>query len=270
MKKLLAAVMTVLTVSSAAAADQDRVAIAQMNKDRFAVKHVMMDKNDPDFAKIYDNYLYGDILGKTKLDDRLKGLINLTVLTSTSNIHKLYEATNIALKFGVKPEEIKDAVYQCAPYVGIEKVALALEPINNALKDNGISLPLPSTATVTEENRFEVGKKIQVDTYGERLKNIHENTPEDEFFLQVYALSSYCFGDFYSRSALNMKDRELLTVAMIASLGGQETQLKSHIGASFSEGATKEELLGVITVCMPHIGFPRTLIALGLIREFNK
>ena len=265
--KLLPVLALSLCACAASAATGDRVQIAQDLKAKYGITHADLDATDPDFVKIYDNLLYGDVLGKVELNDRYKGFAYITTLVSLGINDKLYEATIIALDLGVTPVELKDIVYQCAPYVGIEKVKSALPYINKALTDKGVKLPLPSTATTSEETRFAVGKQIQVDTYGPSFKQIHEQTPADEFYLQVYNLSSYCFGDFYSRSALAMPEREFITVLMIATLGGQEPQLRSHIPTALKIGVSKQDLIGGLSIANPFIGYPRTLTALGIVRE---
>ena len=80
-------------------------------------------------------------------------------------------------------------------------------------------------------------------------------------------LSAYCFGDFYTRSGLNLRQRELLTFVMLSSLGGCENQLRAHIQANLRVGNDKTMLIEIITQCQPYIGFPRTLNAIALINE---
>ena len=73
-------------------------------------------------------------------------------------------------------------------------------------------------------------------------------------------LSAYRFGDFYTRKFLPIHERELLTFSILASQGGCEGQVKAHVDG-------KEVLLAALTVCLPYIGFPRTLNALSCINE---
>ena len=80
-------------------------------------------------------------------------------------------------------------------------------------------------------------------------------------------LSAYCFGDFYTRKFLPIHERELLTFAILASQGGCEGQVKAHVGGNATVGNGKEVLLAALTVCLPYIGFPRTLNALSCINE---
>ena len=80
-------------------------------------------------------------------------------------------------------------------------------------------------------------------------------------------LSAYCFGDFYTRNFLPIHERELLTFSIFASQGGCEGQVKAHVGGNATVGNGKEVLLAALTVCLPYIGFPRTLNALSCINE---
>ena len=83
-------------------------------------------------------------------------------------------------------------------------------------------------------------------------------------------LSAYCFGDFYTRKTLDLKMRELITFCAIITLGGCEAQAKSHAAANLRVGNTREMLIGVVTQCLPFIGFPRALNALSCIDSAGK
>ena len=88
--------------------------------------------------------------------------------------------------------------------------------------------------------------------------------PANQKNIQDY-LSAYCFGDFYTRKFLTIPERELLTFAVLSAQGGCEPQVKAHVGGNAAVGNGKETLLAALTLCMPYIGFPRTLNALGCI-----
>ena len=83
-------------------------------------------------------------------------------------------------------------------------------------------------------------------------------------------LAEFCFGDTYTRGTLDLKQREMITMAAIASLGGCEPQLKGHIVGNKSVGNTRAQVIGVLTAIHPYIGFPRTLNALACINEVFK
>lgn len=94
----------------------------------------------------------------------------------------------------------------------------------------------------------------------------HTAAAENQKNIQDY-LSAYCFGDFYTRKFLPIHERELLTFSILASQGGCEGQVKAHVGGNATVGNGKEVLLAALTVCLPYIGFPRTLNALSCINE---
>ncbi len=61
----------------------------------------------------------------------------------------------------VTPIEIKEAIYQCAPYLGFPKTLNALYDANEVLKEKNISLPVESQKQVNEDTRFDEGLKVQ-------------------------------------------------------------------------------------------------------------
>ena len=156
-----------------------------------------------------------------------------------------------ALKEKVSPLEIREIVYQCAPYVGIGRVQESMEGVNDAFKKAHIPLPLPTATTVTDKNRREAGEQMVMKLNGDRMKQILSQVAKDEYDLRVNDLYDFCFGDFYTRSGLSLKDRELVVFGAIAALGGCEAQLRSHIGANLREGTTKAQLVDALRVMLP-------------------
>lgn len=222
--------------------------------------------DDPELKDIVKNYIYGDIYQHGDLNIQTRELILIVVNTTNLTLKALKEHVIAGLKVNLQPEQIKEAIYQCVPYVGVGKVEEALDVVNEVMKEEGIELPLKSMSTVNEETRFDEGLKIQVNTFGERIIEGHKNAPQELKHIQNY-LSAYCFGDFYTRQGLDMKIRELLTFVMIASLGGCESQLRGHTAGNLAVGNTREILIETITQCQPYIGFPRTLNAINIINE---
>lgn len=175
-----------------------------------------------------------------------------------------------ALKEKVSPLEIREIVYQCAPYVGIGRVQETMEGVNDAFKKAHIPLPLPTATTVTDKNRREAGEQMVMKLNGDRMKQILSQVAKDEYDLRVNDLYDFCFGDFYTRSGLSLKDRELVVFGAIAALGGCEAQLRSHIGANLREGTTKAQLVDALRVMLPYLGFPRTLNAMNQVTQLTK
>lgn len=81
-------------------------------------------------------------------------------------------------------------------------------------------------------------------------------------------LAENCFGDYYTRKGLDLKQREMITFCFILAQGGCENQLTAHIQGNLNVGNDKEFLLKVLTQCLPYIGYPRSLNALACIKKF--
>lgn len=71
----------------------------------------------------------------------------------------------------------------------------------------------------------------------------------------------FAFGDIYSRSALSMQEREIITLACLLSAGGCEPQLDVHIGGALNTGISPEQIIEIFLQCIPYTGFPRVLNA---------
>ena len=224
--------------------------------------------NDPDLESIFNNFLYGEVYNHGTLDPKLRELVSLVSLTASQGTDMIKPHVETALNIGVSPIEIKEALYQCSPYVGYPRVFAALEKANEVFKEKNISLPIESQSTVTEETRFDKGLEIQTNTFGTRILDAHNNAPANQKHIQNF-LSANCFGDFYTRKGLNMKERELLTFIMIVSLGGAEPQAASHASANISIGNSKDMLIEAVTQCLPYIGYPRTLNAIAIINNIK-
>ena len=221
--------------------------------------------HDAEFQEIAQRFLCGDVTGHGTLTDVQKALIRLVALTACQTWKPLAQYTRSALDAGASPVEIKETLYQCAPYIGLEKVQCALDEVNQVFLEENVGRSIDSQSTVTEETRFEKGLAVQQEIFGtDAINSMRANAPAELQHIQQY-LSEYCFGDFYTRGTLDLKMRELITFCAICGLGGCEPQAKAHAGANLSVGNTRETLIDAITQCLPLIGFPRALNALGCI-----
>ena len=225
-------------------------------------------KRDADLESIFNNFVYGEVYNHGTLEPKLRELVTLVSVTASQGTDMIKPHVETALNIGVSPIEIKEALYQCSPYVGYPRVFAALEKANEVFKEKNISLPIESQSTVTEETRFDKGLEIQTNTFGTRILDAHNNAPANQKHIQNF-LSANCFGDFYTRKGLNMKERELLTFIMIVSLGGAEPQAASHASANISIGNSKDMLIETVTQCLPYIGYPRTLNAIAIINNIK-
>ncbi len=221
---------------------------------------------DPDFQDISRHFIFGEVFYQGNLEDKMRELITLVVLATAQTLPQLKVHVGGALNAGLTPVEIKEAVYQCAPYIGFPKTVNALNEVNEVFKGKGIALPIESQKTTDEKNRFEKGLAVQVTIFGDLIAKLRQDAPANQAHLQDY-LSAFCFGDFYTRNGLDLKTRELLTLCIVSAMGGCESQVKAHVQGNKNVGNSKEIMISAIIQCLPNMGFPRTLNALACVNE---
>lgn len=72
-------------------------------------------------------------------------------------------------------------------------------------------------------------------------------------------LIEFPFGDIYARPGLDLRSREIATIAALTALGNAAPQLKVHIVAGLNVGLTQEEITEVIMQMAVYAGFPAAL-----------
>jgi len=224
-------------------------------------------RTDPELVEMFDNFAFDETLQHADLDPRLRLMTQLAALIATGAVNEYRVMLGAALTVGVTPVEAKEVVYQAVPYVGMGRVVDVLHVTNDVLTERGVELPLPGQSITTPDTRTERGLAVQKQIVGaERVEALYANAPDDEQHLQRF-LTANCFGDHVSRDGLDLPTRELLTVSMLAALGGCEPQLKGHVAANLNVGNDRATLLAVLTRLIPFIGYPRTLNALRVLDE---
>lgn len=80
-------------------------------------------------------------------------------------------------------------------------------------------------------------------------------------------LFEFPFGDIYSRPGLDLKSREIATIAALTALGNAAPQLKVHIEAGLNVGLSREETTETIMQMAVYAGFPAALNGLFAAKE---
>ena len=226
-------------------------------------------ETDPEFIERFDNFAFDEVINQVELDDKTRFTAILATLLGCQGIDEFRAMTPAAMNFGVTPVEIKEIVYQAVAYLGIGRVFPFLKAVNEIFEAKGISLPLPPQATTTTENRREAGTQAQVEIFGDRMQDFWRSGPEESRHINLW-LADNCFGDYYTRTGLDYKQRELITFCFLAAQGGCEPQLTSHAVANMRVGNDKNFLIKIISQCLPFIGYPRSLNALRCVNDAAK
>lgn len=231
-------------------------------------------RTDPEFIERFDNFAFDEVInmpdiGGREVDGRTRHMAILSTLLGCQGIDEFRVMIPAAMNFGVTPVEIKEIIYQAVAYLGIGRVYPFLMAANEVFTEMGVSLPLEGQATTTAENRREEGTRVQVDIFGEGMRDFWKSGPEESRHINLW-LADNCFGDYYTRKGLDCSERELITFCFLAAQGGCEPQLTSHAAANMRIGNDKLFLIKIISHCLPFIGYPRSLNALRCVNEAEK
>ncbi|MDA8287586.1 MAG: carboxymuconolactone decarboxylase family protein [Actinomycetota bacterium] len=225
---------------------------------------------DPELIEIFDNFAFDETLAKSRLDARVRLMVQLASLIACGALAEYKVMLGAALGIGVTPVETKEILYQAVPYVGMGRVFDFIGATNEILTSRGVELPLEGQSSTTPETRAEKGRAVQELVAGtERVQAMYDGAASDECHFQRF-LSANCFGDYLTRRGVALCVRELLTFAMLVSLGGADAQVRGHVAGNLNVGNVRQQLLDVITVLIPYIGYPRALNALAAVNEVAK
>ena len=195
---------------------------AQKNHEELFPNHKSTLKvTDPELIEVFDNFAFDEVLSYGNLDTKTRLMVILASLIAQQTLSEYKVMLGGALNIGVTPIEVKEIVYQSVPYVGIAKAFDFIHATNEILESRGIKLPLESQSTTAPETRFEKGLALQKAIFGNMIDKMYQESPENQIHIQKY-LSANCFGDYFTRTGLDIKIRELLT-------GLSETSLPSSL-----------------------------------------
>lgn len=112
-----------------------------------------------------------------------------------------------------------------------------------------------------EEDRFTIGLAMlqRIDgVAGERVIDALKEIAPD---LARYTIE-FPFGDVYQRPGLDLRTREIATVAALTALGTAQPQLKVHIHGALNVGCSRTEIVETIIQMAVYAGFPAALNAM--------
>lgn len=115
-------------------------------------------------------------------------------------------------------------------------------------------------------SRFTLGLEQLSKIDGEAGHNVIESLEDICPDLARFTIE-YPFGDIYTRPGLDVKSREIATVAALTALGNCKPQLKVHLSAALNVGCSAEEVKEVLLQMSVYAGFPAALNAMFAFKE---
>lgn len=114
--------------------------------------------------------------------------------------------------------------------------------------------------------RYESGLNKLNEIDGQAGKKVIDSLAAISPDLAKYTIE-FPFGDIYQRPGLDLKSRELATVAALTALGSCLPQLNVHINGALNVGCKPEEIIEVIIQMAVYAGFPAALNGMFVAKE---
>ncbi|MFD7163547.1 carboxymuconolactone decarboxylase family protein [Streptomyces violascens] len=210
---------------------------------------------------------YGDVLSRPGLTLRQRQIATVGALAAMGNAApQLRFHIDGALNVGVRPAEIVEILIHTAVYAGFPAALNGIGAAREVFEARPDAAATPVDTEPLPGDRYERGlaKLTEVDGHAgdQVVASLRDIAPD----LARYIIE-FAFGDIYSRAALDLKSRELATIAMCTALGTATPQLRVHIHGFLNVGGTREEVVEVITQMAGYAGFPAAINGINAARE---
>ena len=193
------------------------------------------------------------------MDSKRQYITEVAALTGKGDLDKLKIVLIDGLNDGMAVSELKEVMVHAYAYCGFPRALRGLQTLVAVLderKAKGIEDDWGRKASPITDTRskYERGRDILVEISG-----IPADAPKADYAIlapeiEVF-LKEHLFADLFERDVLTYAERELTTVAVIASLGkGVEPMLKGHMGIALNVGITPDELRSVLAIVEKNIG----------------
>lgn len=221
---------------------------------------------DPELGRILRAVIFGDVFSTGELTDAERELCTVVTLATLQTLPQLRAHVAAALRTGNTPLALREALYSLAPFIGFPRTLNALGVLNEVLQEQGVTLPLPGAATVTDADRHQRGRAIQEPLYGTEIAQTLAPLPEPFDQAVPDLLTDLLFGDLWTRTSLDVATRELVALCALTALG-MERQLPPHVRGAILAGSSRQKVLAVLVQIAPYTGLPAALNAIRAVME---
>ena len=215
----------------------------------------------PDLARLAIEFAYGEIYPRRQLDLRQRQLATAAALAALGNARpqlKFHLAG--ALNVGCTPEELVELAIHMSVYAGFPAAINTALVLKELFGERGIELRHETRTPPSSQgpSRFEQGWAGLKDIDGHAGERVIAALQDIAPDLGRHIIE-FAFGDVYSRTAMDLASRELVTVAALTALGTASAQLKVHMHGFLNVGGTRDQLVEIVTHTAVYAGFPAAI-----------
>jgi 4-carboxymuconolactone decarboxylase len=192
------------------------------------------------------------------LSAQQRSIIPIAAFTATGDLEKLRTALHEGLDAGLTVNEIKEILVQMYAYAGFPRSLNGIHTFMAVIDERqakGITDEMGKDASPVpaDMNKDAYGAKVRARLGGRDVipppSGYQLFTPVIDTFLK-----EHLFADIFARDNLDYQNRELATIAALASMTGTAGQLQFHLGAAMNTGLTEAQMKDFISVLKFKVG----------------
>jgi 4-carboxymuconolactone decarboxylase len=224
----------------------------------------------PDLARYTVEFAYGDVYARSGLTLRERQLSTVAGLVALG-----YAAPQLrfhidgALNVGCSRREIVEVIIHLCVYAGFPATLNAVAVAGEVFSKRP-SAPEPDDDPAADvapsDDRYERGWAALAEIDGEAGEKVIASLQDIAPDLARYIVE-FSFGDIYCRPGLDLRTREIVTIAGCTALGTALPQLRVHVHGLLNVGGTESEVVETIIHMAVYAGFPAALNAIAVARE---
>lgn len=182
-------------------------------------------------------------------------IVPIAAFTANGDMQQLRVALNKGLDDGLTINETKEILIQLYAYAGFPRSLNSLNTLISVLDERskkGITDAVGNDANplTTKQSKLEIGTANQTQLVGQPVKGaVYEFAPAIDQFLK-----EHLFADIFGRDNLSWKNREVATIAALASMSGTANQLRSHVNVGMHNGLTPSQLNEIGMIMKSSVG----------------
>lgn len=222
---------------------------------------------DIDRAQAQDGAVAGH-----SLSPQQQSMASISSLTAIGDLEGLSSALDDGLEAGLTINEIKEVLVHLYAYSGFPRSLQGLNTFMDVLearRGRGIEDEIGRSASPTmgHGDRYAQGEAVLSEIAGwpttAPLSGYAAFSPVIEQFLK-----EHLFADIFGRDVLTYVDREIVTIAALASMGGVEPMLNSHLGVGMNVGLSDAQLQEIIAITESNVAEDQTASSRRVLSEF--
>ncbi len=210
----------------------------------------------PGLGHFTDDVLFGEVWERKELAPRDRSLATVSAIVSTGKTAQIGAHVARALDNDVKPEELAELITHLAFYSGWPNAISAVAETKKVFDERRIA-PLKNSeaARIELEAAAEAARAATVDS-----------TVAPTAAALADLTNRVLFGDLWQRPDLSARDRSLVTMAALISVG-QPEQLPFHANRAMDNGLTQSEASELLSHVAFYAGWPRAMSAVPVLKQ---